>query len=233
MIDVSLLEHSIREDLNKRATRVSAVIDPVKVVITNYTNDKVEIFSIDNNPESLEEGKHEIPFTKELYIEREDFMEEASKKLFRMTIDKEVRLKGAYIVKCTGVKKDENGVIEEICCEYDPESKTGMANCNRKVKGTLHWVSAQYSYPAEVRLYNRLFTVEDPASETETDFRTLLNEDSEIVIKNARIEPFLKENAKTGEKFQFQRIGYFCVDKDSTPENPVFNRTVSLKDSKN
>ena len=145
MIDVSLLEHSIREDLNKRATRVSAVIDPVKVVITNYPEDKVEIFSIDNNPENLEEGKHEIPFTKELYIEREDFMEEASKKFFRMTIDKEVRLKGAYIVKCTGVKKDENGVIEEIYCEYDPESKTGMANCNRKVKGTLHWVSAQYS----------------------------------------------------------------------------------------
>ena len=232
MIDVSLLEHSIREDLNKKATRVSAVIDPIKVVITNYPEDLVETFSIDNNPENPEEGKHDIPFSREIYIEREDFMEEASKKFFRMTVDKEVRLKGAYIVKCTGLKKDENGNIEEIYCEYDPESKTGMPNCNKKVKGTLHWVSVKHSYPAEVRLYNRLFTVEDPSAEQDADFRTLLNPESEVVINKAFVEPYLKENAKPGDKYQFQRIGYFCVDKDSTEDKIVFNRTVSLKDSK-
>ncbi|MDO5571293.1 MAG: glutamine--tRNA ligase/YqeY domain fusion protein [Bacteroidales bacterium] len=233
MIDVSLLEHSIREDLNKNATRISAVIDPVKVIITNYPEGQVEMMNIENNPEKPEEGTHQIPFTKEIYIEREDFMENASKKFFRMTIDKEVRLKGAYIVKCTGIKKDANGEIEEIYCEYDPDTKTGMSGCARKVKGTLHWVSTQHSVPAEVRLYNRLFTVEDPSAETEVDFRTLLNPDSEIIIANARIEPFIKKVAKVGEKFQFQRIGYFCVDKDSSDDKLVFNRTVSLKDSKN
>ncbi|MEG1615696.1 MAG: glutamine--tRNA ligase/YqeY domain fusion protein [Bacteroidales bacterium] len=233
MIDVSLLEHSIREDLNKNATRISAVIDPVKVVITNYPEGTVEMMPIENNPEKPEEGTHEIPFSREIYIEREDFMENASKKFFRMTIDKEVRLKGAYIVKCTGIKKNDDGEIEEIYCEYDPESKTGMPGSSRKVKGTLHWVSVQHSEPAEVRLYNRLFTVEDPSSETDTDFRTLLNPESEVIIKEARIEPYVKEIAKVGDKFQFQRIGYFCVDKDSTENTLVFNRTVSLKDSKN
>ena len=231
MIDVALLEHSVREDLNKKSTRISAVIDPVKLIITNYPEDKVEMMKVDNNPENPEEGTHEIPFTKEVYIEREDFMEEATKKFFRLTIDKEVRLKGAYIIKCTGIKKDENGVIQEIYCEYDPESKTGMANAGKKVKGTLHWVSAKECFDAEVRLYNRLFTVEDPSGETEVDFRTLLNPESEIIITNAKVEPFALSVAEPGKKFQFQRIGYFCVDKDSTKEKPIFNRTVSLKDS--
>lgn len=233
MIDVSLLEHSIREDLNKNATRISAVIDPVKVVITNYPEGQTEMMPVENNPEKPEEGTHEIPFTREIYIEREDFMENASKKFFRLTVDKEVRLKGAYIVKCTGIKKNEAGEIEEIYCEYDPESKTGMANAGRKVKGTLHWVSVEQSYPAEVRLYNRLFTVEDPSGATDVDFRSLLNPESEIVVTKARVEPYAKQIAKPGDKYQFQRIGYFCVDKDSSDELLVFNRTVSLKDSKN
>ena len=232
MIDVSLLEHSIREDLNKNATRISAVIDPVKLIITNYPEGQVEMMSVENNPERPEEGTHEIPFTRELYIEREDFMENASKKFFRLTLDKEVRLKGAYIIKCTGIKKNDAGEIEEIYATYDPDSKSGMPGAGRKVKGTLHWVSAEYNVPAEVRLYNRLFTVEDPSAETEVDFRTLLNPESEVVIEKAYIEPFVKEVAKPGEKFQFQRIGYFAVDKDTTPEKLVFNRTVSLKDSK-
>lgn len=233
MIDVSLLEHSIREDLNKNATRISAVIDPVKLIITNYPEGQVELMTVENNPENPEGGSHQIPFSREILIEREDFMENATKKFFRLTIDKEVRLKGAYIIKCTGIKKNEAGEIEEIYCEYDPESKTGMPGSSRKVKGTLHWVSAEHSVPAEVRLYNRLFTVEDPSAENEVDFRSLLNPESEIIIKNARIEPFVTEVAATGSKFQFQRIGYFCVDKDSSENNLVFNRTVSLKDSKN
>ncbi|MEG2179868.1 MAG: glutamine--tRNA ligase/YqeY domain fusion protein [Bacteroidales bacterium] len=233
MIDVSLLEHSIREDLNANATRISGVIDPIKLIITNYPEGQVEMMTAENNPEKPEDGTHEIPFTRELYIEREDFMENASKKFFRLTLDKEVRLKSAYIIKCTGIKKNEAGEIEEIYAEYDPESKSGLPGASRKVKGTLHWVSAEHSINAEVRLYNRLFTVEDPAGETDVDFRSLLNPESEIVITNARIEPFVKEVAKPGTKFQFQRIGYFCVDTDSTDDKLVFNRTVSLKDSKN
>lgn len=233
MIDVSLLEHSIREDLNKNATRISAVIDPVKLIITNYPEGQTEMMTVDNNPEKPEEGTHEIPFTRELYIEREDFMENASKKFFRLTLDKEVRLKSAYIIKCTGIKKNEAGEIEEIYAEYDPESKTGLPGASRKVKGTLHWVSAEHNVPAEVRLYNRLFTVEDPSAATDVDFRSLLNPESEVVIAKTYIEPFAKEVAKPGTKFQFQRIGYFCVDTDSTDDKLVFNRTVSLKDSKN
>ncbi len=232
MINVALLEHSVREDLNKKATRISAVLDPVKVIITNYPDDKVEMMTVENNPENPEEGTHEIPFSKEIYIEREDFMEEASKKFFRLTIDKEVRLKGAYIVKCTGIKKDDNGVIQEIYCEYDPESKSGMSGAARKVKGTLHWVSVKDSIDAEVRLYNRLFTVEDPSGAVDVDFRSLLNPESEVVISHAKVEPYVNQVAEKGKKFQFQRIGYFCIDDDSTPEKPVFNRTVSLKDSK-
>ncbi len=231
MIDVALLEHSIREDLNKKATRISAVIDPVKLIITNYPDNMVEMMTVENNPENPEEGSHEIPFTKELYIEREDFMEEASKKFFRLTIDKEVRLKGAYIIKCTGIKKDENGIISEIYCEYDPESKSGLPGSARKVKGTLHWVSASNCVDAEVRLYNRLFTVEDPSASTDVDFRSLLNPESEIIVSNAKIEPFVNEVSEVGRKFQFQRIGYFCIDIESTPEKLIFNRTVSLKDS--
>ncbi len=231
MINVSLLEHSIREDLNKIATRISCVIDPVKLIITNYPEGQVEMMKMENNPEQPEEGSHDIPFTRELYIEREDFMENASKKFFRMTVDKEVRLKGAYIVNCTGFKKNEAGEIEEIYATYDPESRSGLPGSARKVKGTLHWVSTTESIQSEVRLYNRLFTVEDPASETEVDFRSLLNPESEIVVKNAFIEPYAKEVAEVGAKFQFQRIGYFSVDNDSTKDALVFNRTVSLKDS--
>lgn len=229
--DISLLEHSIREDLNKKATRVSAVINPVKVIITNYPDDKVEMVEMENNPEQENSGTHKMPFTKEIYIEREDFMEEAPKKFFRLSIGKEVRLKGAYIIKCTEVKKDQNGNIDEIYCEYDPETLSGMPGSQRKVKGTLHWVSVPYCKTAEVRLYDRLFKVENPSEDKEHDFRELLNPDSLKVVENVKIEPYLAENAKAGDKFQFQRIGYFSVDPDSTSEKLVFNRTIALKDT--
>ena len=230
--DISLLEFSIREDLNKRATRVCAVINPVKVVITNYPQDKVEYVSMENNPEEEGSGTHTMPFAREIFIEREDFMENPPKKFFRMTPDKEVRLKGAYIVKCTGCKKDADGNIEEIYCEYDPETLSGMPGSERKVKGTLHWVSANHCIDAEVRLYDRLFNVENASEDKERDFHEMLNPESIKVVKNAKIEPFLAENANPGAHFQFQRIGYFTPDsKDSTPDHLVFNRTITLKDS--
>ena len=231
LISVSLLEHSIREELNKTANRVSAVINPVKLVITNYPEGQVENLIAENNPESPEAGSHEIPFTRELYIEREDFMENPPKKFFRMTPGQEVRLKSAYIVKCTGCKKNEAGEVEEIYCEYDPLTKSGMPESGRKVKGTLHWVSAQYNQKVEVRLYDRLFNVENPAEEKERDFRELLNPDSLIVKTDCRIEPYLASIAKPGDRFQFQRMGYFCVDSDATSDKLIFNRTVALKDS--
>lgn len=231
LISVSLLEHSIREELNKTANRVSAVINPVKLVITNYPEGQVENLIAENNPESPEAGSHEIPFTRELYIEREDFMENPPKKFFRMTPGQEVRLKSAYIVKCTGCKKNEAGEVEEIYCEYDPLTKSGMPESGRKVKGTLHWVSAQYNQKVEVRLYDRLFNVENPAEEKERDFRELLNPDSLIVKTDCCIEPYLASIAKPGDRFQFQRMGYFCVDSDSTSDKLIFNRTVALKDS--
>lgn len=230
--DISLLEFSIREDLNKRATRVCAVINPVKVVITNYPQDKVEYVSMENNPEEEGSGTHTMPFAREIFIEREDFMENPPKKFFRMTPDKEVRLKGAYIVKCMGCKKDADGNIEEIYCEYDPETLSGMPGSERKVKGTLHWVSANHCIDAEVRLYDRLFNVENASEDKERDFHEMLNPESIKVVKNAKIEPFLAENANPGAHFQFQRIGYFTPDsKDSTPDHLVFNRTITLKDS--
>lgn len=228
--DISLLEHSIREDLNKRANRVSAVLDPIKVVITNYPEDKVEMVSIENNPEDATAGTHEIPFCREIYIERADFMENPPKKYFRMSPGNEVRLKAAYIVKCTECIKDTEGNITEIHCEYDPETKSGMPGSMRKVKGTLHWVSARHCKDAEVRLYDRLFSVENPSAE-EGDFRDLLNPESLKVIDNVKIEPFLAETGKSGEHYQFQRTGYFTVDPDSTTDKLVFNRTISLKDS--
>ena len=231
LISVSLLEHSIREELNKTANRVSAVINPIKLVITNYPEGQVENLIAENNPESPEAGSHEIPFTRELYIEREDFMENPPKKFFRMTPGQEVRLKSAYIVKCTGCKKNEAGEVEEIYCEYDPLTKSGMPESGRKVKGTLHWVSAQYNQKVEVRLYDRLFNVENPAEEKERDFRELLNPDSLIVKTDCRIEPYLASIAKPGDRFQFQRMGYFCVDSDSASDKLIFNRTVALKDS--
>jgi len=230
IIDYALLEHSIREDLNAKAKRVSAVLDPVKLIITNYPEGKTERMEAVNNPEDESMGMHEIAFSRELFIEREDFMEEAPKKFFRLTPGQEVRLKNAYIIRCTGLKKNEEGTVVEIYAEYDPKTKSGMPESARKVKGTLHWVSVEQSIPAEVRLYDRLFTVENPNEGKDVDFRDLLNPDSLKVIKNCRIE---KELAKAVpfENFQFQRLGYFNVDPDSTKEKIIFNRTVSLKDS--
>ena len=230
IIDVALLEHAVREDLNATAPRVSAVLDPVKLIITNYPEGKVEMMEAINNPEDLTQGSHEIAFSRELFIEREDFMEDAPKKFFRMTPGQEVRLKNAYIVKCTGCKKNESGEIEEIYAEYDELTKSGMPESNRKVKGTLHWVSAEHSLPAEVRLYDRLFTVENPSEDKEKDFLELLNPDSLKVLTNCRVEAEL-QHAKPYDNFQFQRLGYFNVDPDSNSEKIVFNRTVSLKDT--
>ena len=230
--DISLLEYSIREDLNKHATRVCAVINPVKVVITNYPEDLTEYMEMENNPEDPQAGTHKMPFSRELYIERDDFMENPPKKFFRMTPGGEVRLKGAYIVKCKGCKKDADGNVEEIYCEYDADTKSGMPGSMRKVKGTLHWVSARHCMDAEVRLYDRLFNVENASEVKDRDFHELLNPDSMKVVEHAKIEPFLAENAKPGDHFQFQRIGYFTPDKkDSRPEHLVFNRTITLKDS--
>ena len=229
--DIGLLEHNIREELNRHANRVSAVLNPVKVVITNYPDDKVEMMEMDNNPEQPDAGKHKMPFSREIYIERDDFMEEPPKKFFRLTPGKEVRLKGAYIVMCTGCTKDANGNVTEIQCTYDADTLSGSAGSQRKVKGTLHWVSARHCVDAEVRLYDRLFAVENPSADTEHDFRDLLNPDSLQVLSHAKIEPFLAETAQVGDKFQFQRIGYFCVDQDTTAGHLVFNRTIGLKDS--
>ena len=228
---ISLLEHAVREDLNSHSTRVMAVMDPVKVVITNFPDNTVEMVEMDNNPEEENGGTHAMPFTKEIYIERDDFMENPPKKYFRMTPGAEVRLKGAYIVKCTGLKKDDEGNILEIYCEYDPETRSGMPGSMRKVKGTLHWVSAEHAIDATVRLYDRLFDVENPAAEADRDFREMLNPESLKVVTGVKIEPFLAENAQVGNRFQFQRIGYFTPDYDSTPDNIIFNRTIALKDS--
>ena len=227
--DMALLEAAVRDDLNKRARRVSAVIDPVKLVITNYPDGQAEEMTTQNNPENEADGTHTITFSKNLYIERADFMEDAPKKFFRMTPGKEVRLKSAYIVKCTGCDKDGDGNVTTIYAEYDPLSKTGMEGANRKVKGTLHWVSQDHCVKAEVREYDRLFSVENPSAE-EGDFRDLLNPGSLKVNKECYVE---RDAAirKPGEYLQFQRIGYFMADPDSTPEHPVFNKTVGLKDT--
>ena len=229
--DYAMLEAAAREDLNARAIRVSAVLNPVKLVITNYPDGKEEEMTAINNPENPSDGSHTIMFTKELWMERDDFMEDAPKKFFRMTPGREVRLKNAYIVKCTGCKKDDNGNVVEIYCEYDPDSKSGMPGADRKVKSTLHWVSTKYSVKSEVRLYDRLFTVENPSAD-ERDFRDLLNPDSLKVLDNCYVEPFAVDN-ESARYLQFQRIGYFVKDKDSTAEHPVFNRTVGLKDNWN
>ncbi|MBD5230639.1 MAG: glutamine--tRNA ligase/YqeY domain fusion protein [Bacteroidales bacterium] len=227
---IELLEHSVREDLNKHATRVSAVVNPVKLVLTNYPEDKTETMLMDSNPEDPTAGTHEMPFSRELWIEREDFMENPPKKFFRMTPGKEVRLKSAYIVNCTGVKKDADGNIEEIYAEVDFDSRSGLPGADRKVKGTLHWVSVPTAVEVEVRDYDRLFAVENPSAE-EGDFRDLLNPDSLKVRTNVKVEPWLAEQAKVGDHFQFQRIGYYTVDPDTTADRIVFNRTIGLKDS--
>ena len=228
---ISLLEHAVREDLNKHATRVMAVINPLKLVITNYPEDQEEMVAMENNPEQENSGTHSMPFSREIYIERDDFMENPPKKYFRLAPDCEVRLKGAYIIKCTGVKKDADGNIEEVYCTYDADTRSGLPGSARKVKGTLHWVSAKHAVDATARIYDRLFEVENPAAEADRDFREMLNPDSLKVITGIKIEPYLAENAAVGNKFQFQRIGYFTPDYDSSADNIIFNRTIALKDS--
>lgn len=227
--DMALLEAAVREDLNAKALRVSAVVNPVKLVITNYPEGETEKMVAVNNPENEADGTHTITFSRNLWIERDDFMEDAPKKFFRMSPGKEVRLKNAYIVMCTGCTKDADGNIIEIQAEYDPQSKSGMEGANRKVKGTLHWVSADHCVKAEVRQYDRLFNVENPSAD-ERDFRELLNPTSLNVLNECYVEPFAAER-KPGEYLQFQRIGYFMADLDSTPEHLVFNKTVGLKDN--
>ena len=227
--DYEMLEAAAREDLNRRALRVSAVISPVKLIVTNYPDNQVEELTTVNNPENPEEGTHTITFSKHLWIERDDFMEEAPKKFFRMVPGKEVRLKNAYIVKCTGCKKNADGEIEEIYCEYDPLSKSGLEGANRKVKGTLHWLSVDHCLPAEVRIYDRLFAVENPSA-SDKDFRELLNPDSLKVLKNCFVEQYAAEQQEN-RYLQFQRIGYFTYDKDSSMQHLVFNKTVGLKDN--
>ena len=230
MIDMALLEHAVREDLNRHALRGSAVLDPVKLIITNYPEGQTEDMPSLNNPEDPESDSHSIRFARELYIEREDFMEDAPKKYFRMTPGQEVRLKSAYIVRCTGCAKDAAGNITEVYATYDPETLSGRPEAGRKVKGTIHWVSAADSVEAEVRLYDRLFTDENPSEVKDKELAELLNPASLTVVQGARIEPFLAA-AKLGEYYQFQRVGYFCLDPDSRPDHLVFNRTVSLKDT--
>lgn len=227
--DMALLEAAVREDLNTKSLRVSAVLNPVKLVITNYPEGETEEMIAVNNPENEADGTHTITFSRNLWIEREDFMEDAPKKFFRLAPGKEVRLKNAYIVKCTGCTKDAEGNIIEIQAEYDPQSKSGMDGANRKVKGTLHWVSADHCVKAEVKQYDRLFNVENPSAD-ERDFRELLNPTSLNVLNECYVESFAADR-KPGEYLQFQRIGYFMADTGSTSEHPVFNKTVGLKDT--
>lgn len=239
--DISLLESAVREDLNSRATRVSAVINPVKLVITNYPQGETEELQAINNPEDPTSGTHTIEFSRELWIERDDFMEDAPKSFYRLTPGREVRLKNAYIVLCTGCNKDEQGNVTEVLCEYIPYTKTGEKDANRKVKSTLHWVSCAHSIKAEVRLYDRLWKVENPRDELAaireekqcdalTAMKEIINPDSLNILSNCYIEKFAATLPPLSY-LQFQRIGYFNVDPDSTPEKPVFNRTVSLKDT--
>jgi glutaminyl-tRNA synthetase len=233
VIDVALLEFNVREDLNKIAPRVMAVLDPIKIVITNYPESKEELVTIENNPEDPTMGTREMPFSREIFIEKDDFMEDAPKKFFRLTVGSEVRLKSAYIIKCEKVIKDSAGNITELHCTYDPDSRSGSGTeaSQRKVKGTLHWVSAKHAISAEVRLYDRLFNDEAPDGHKDKDYKDFINPESLKIIKNCKLEPSLK-NAEPESKYQFQRIGYFCVDKkDSKPGALVFNRTVPLKDS--
>jgi len=232
VIDVSVLEHCVREDLNKTAPRVMAVLNPVKLVLTNYPEGQEEFLNIENNPEDPESGSREIPFSRELYIEREDFMEDAPRKFFRMTPGREVRLKAAFIIMCEKAVKDADGNITEIHATYDPLSKSGSGSeeSKRKVKGTLHWVSAKHAAKAEVRIYDRLFNDEAPDSHKEKDFLEFINEDSLKVLDNCFVEPSLKDS-KSEDHFQFTRLGYYSTDKESSADKLIFNRTVSLKDS--
>jgi glutaminyl-tRNA synthetase len=228
--DVALLEYAVREDLNKRAQRVMGVLNPLKVVITNYPEDKEEMTVAVNNPEDESMGKRNVPFSRELYIERDDFMEDPPRKFFRLAPGREVRLRYAYFITCNEVIKEENGEVVELRCTYDPETKGGNAADGRKVKATLHWVSAKHAVKAEVRLYDRLFNDPDPAGHKDVDFKEFLNPDSLTILSECYVEPFVKD-AKPLDHFQFERIGYFNLDPDSTPENMRFNRTVSLRET--
>ncbi len=231
VIDVALLEHSVREDLNKVANRVMCVLNPLKVIIDNYPDDLVEEIDAINNPEDASKGSRKVPFSKEFYIERDDFMEEPPKKFFRLTQGREIRLRYAYYITCVDVVKDKKtGEIIELHCTYDPQTKGGSSPDGRKVKSTLHWVSAKHALNAEVRLYDRLFFDEDPAGRKDANFKDFLNKDSLTKLNNCKVEPSLK-NAKNGTSFQFERLGYFCIDIDSSPDNLLINRTVALRDS--
>jgi glutaminyl-tRNA synthetase len=233
VIDIGLLEYCVREDLNRRAPRAMAVLDPIKVVLVNYPEGRTEVMDVVNNPEDSSTGTRQVPFGREIYIEREDFMESPPKKFFRLAPGREVRLRNAYLVTCQDVVKDTEGRIVEIRCTYDPATRGGDAPDGRKVKATLHWVSVAHSVRAEVRLYDRLFTVEDPegaASRSERDFTAFLNPTSLAVRSGCQVEPMLRA-ALPGSRFQFERLGYFSTDPDSTPDRPVFNRTASLKDT--
>lgn len=229
IVDIGLLEFCVREQLNKTTNRVMAVLDPVKLVITNYPEGQEDVFDVENNPEDAGSGTRKVPFSRELWIEREDFMEEAPKKYFRLTPGNMVRLKSAYIVRCEGCVKDSDGNITEVHCTYLPESKSGNDTSGISVKGTIHWVSVKHAHTAEVRMYDRLFRVEDPSNE-EGNFKDYINPDSMHVLPAVYIEPSLA-TAKAGDRVQFMRKGYFCVDTESTPGKPVFNRTVTLKDA--
>ena len=228
-VDYSFLEHCLRDDLNMNAQRAMAVLRPIKLIITNYPDDKTEVFEIENNPNKPEAGMREISFSKELYIESDDFKKEPEKGYFRLFPGNEVRLKSAYVVKCTGFKEDSNGNVTEVYAEYDPQTRGGNTPDGRKVKGTIHWVDANTAVNAEIRLYDSLFTVSDPEGES-GDFTDYINKNSLEVLKNCKVEEFLKD-AKAPSYYQFMRLGYFCVDnKDSGKDNLVFNRSVSLKD---
>lgn len=230
VIDVSLLEFSVREHLNQIAPRALAVLDPVKVIITNYPEGEVEELELNNNPNDENAGTRIVPFTKELFIERGDFMEDPPKKFFRLGPGREVRLIGAYIISCEDYKKDADGNISEIYCTYDPDTKSGGSGAKRKVKGTIHWVSAEKAVDAEVRQYDRLFVDEDPNGHKDKDFKEFLNPDSLKILSNCKIEPAFAD-VKPGDSMQFQRLGYFCMDKESSSEKLIFNRTVPLRDS--
>ncbi len=230
VIDVSLLEFSVREHLNQIAPRRMAVINPLKIIITNYPEGNREELELGNNPNDENSGTRKVPFSREIYIERDDFMEDPPKKFFRLGPDREVRLIGAYIIKCEGYKKSDNGEIEEVYCSYDPDSKSGGSGAQRKVKGTIHWVEANTAVETEVRLYDRLFIDEDPAGHKTTDFKEFINPNSLEVVSYAKVEPAIRE-CKPNDKMQFQRLGYFCIDKDSTSDKIIINRTVPLRDS--
>ena len=230
-IDVALLEFRVREDLNKKAQRVMAVLRPVKIVITNYPEDQIEELEAVNNPEDESMGTRTVPFSREIYIEQDDFMEDPPKKYFRLSPGSEVRLRYAYIIKCEEVIKDDNGNIIELRCSFDPESRSGQDTSGKKVKATIHWVSAKHAVNAEVRLYDRLFASENPTDDKEKDFIEHLNPNSLEILNDCKLEPFLK-NSEKGAKFQFERLGYFCVDtKYSSTDKLVFNRTVTLRDN--